>query len=58
MWQKRSQNDFSAELKAHIALEADRLRAEGLSEQEAFEQASKSFGNVASNRMPSLRYGS
>ena len=32
---KRSQSDFSSEVKSHIALETDRLVAAGLSEEEA-----------------------
>jgi putative ABC transport system permease protein len=45
-WRRRSQKDFNSEVEAHIALEADRLRAEGLSEGEALRRAGKSFGNV------------
>ena len=43
---KRSQQDFSAELRGHIALEADRLRAEGCSEEEAAARAKQAFGNL------------
>lgn len=43
---KRSRNDFSAELQSHIALEADRLRAEGLSDAEADSRARRAFGNI------------
>jgi predicted permease len=46
MWRRRSLNDFSTEIRAHIELEADRLRAEGLSDKEARWQAQKAFGNV------------
>ena len=46
-WVRRSPNDFSEELKAHISLEADRLREEGLSAEEALLQARKSVGNLA-----------
>lgn len=42
---KRSASDFSSELQAHIDLETDRLRAEGLSEDEARARARKAFGN-------------
>jgi len=42
----RAQSDFSAELLAHLELEIDRLRAEGLSEDEAFHQAHRSLGNL------------
>jgi len=38
--------DFSAEIEAHIALEADRLRGEGLSGAEAQAQARRTFGNA------------
>jgi putative ABC transport system permease protein len=38
--------DFSAEIEAHIALEADRLRSEGLSDTEARAQARRTFGNA------------
>lgn len=43
---KRAQCDFSSELESHIALEADRLRAEGLTETEAYARARRAFGNV------------
>jgi putative ABC transport system permease protein len=43
---KRSPNDFFSEARSHIELEADRLRAEGLSDADARFQAQKSFGNV------------
>jgi predicted permease len=42
---RRSQEDFASEMETHIALEADRLRAGGLSEEEASARARKSFGN-------------
>ncbi|MBV9222535.1 MAG: ABC transporter permease, partial [Acidobacteriaceae bacterium] len=46
-WRRgRSGKDFSSEVQSHIELEADRLRAEGLSENEAYAQARKAFGNV------------
>jgi predicted permease len=45
-WRKRSEADFSAELRSHLALEAERLRAEGVSEDEAYRRARKMFGNV------------
>ena len=45
-WCKRSFCDFSSEIEAHIELEADRLRGEGLTEKEARRQAQKAFGNV------------
>jgi predicted permease len=43
---KRKHSDFAAEIEAHIKLEADRLRAEGLSEQEAQATAQREFGNI------------
>ncbi|MDR3717561.1 MAG: permease prefix domain 1-containing protein, partial [Bryobacteraceae bacterium] len=47
MWRNgRSQTDFSEEIRAHIAMETDRLRGEGLSEAEASAQARREFGNV------------
>ena len=45
-WYRRKQSDFDAELEAHIALEADRLKEEGLSEQEARAAARRAFGSV------------
>src|SRR2546430_236582 len=41
----RKPTDFSAEIEAHIVLEADRLRNEGLSEAEAYATARRTFGN-------------
>jgi macrolide transport system ATP-binding/permease protein len=43
---KRTGEDFAAEVKAHLELEADELRHEGLSENEAERQARVAFGNV------------
>ncbi len=45
-WHKRSQRDFSSELQSHLALEIDRLRAEGLTEAEAYAHARRALGNV------------
>lgn len=45
-WRKRSESDVSSEVESHIELEADRLRGEGLTKEEARWQARKSFGNV------------
>jgi predicted permease len=45
MWRKRTDDDFAREVEAHIELEADRLRSEGLSEADALAQARKTFGN-------------
>jgi predicted permease len=43
---KRSAADFAEEIKAHLELEADELRSEGLSEDEARWKARREFGNV------------
>ena len=45
-WRKRSADDFSEEIKAHLELEADELKREGLSEDEARRTARREFGNV------------
>lgn len=45
---KRNASDFDEEIKAHLALEADELRSEGLSEGEAYRRARVEFGNVPS----------
>ncbi len=42
----RSADDFAEEIKAHLELEADELKCEGLSEEEARRQARVEFGNV------------
>ncbi len=43
---KRSAEDFAEEIKAHLELEAEDLRHEGLSEDEARWKARREFGNV------------
>src|SRR5690348_14167121 len=43
---KRKKSDFSQEIEAHLALEVDRLRAEGMPEEEAQATARREFGNV------------
>lgn len=43
---KRSTEDFAEEIKAHLDLEADELRGEGLSEEEAHRNARVAFGSV------------
>jgi predicted permease len=45
-WQKRSDTDFSEEVRASIALEADRLLATGMSPEEARTAALRAFGNM------------
>src|ERR1700759_3131079 len=43
---KRTAEDFAEEIKAHLELEADELRREGLNEKDAGRQARVAFGNV------------
>ncbi|MGB7137410.1 MAG: ABC transporter permease [Acidobacteriaceae bacterium] len=43
---KRSKQDFAAEIQAHLDLEADDLRQQGLASDEARFQARRTFGNV------------
>jgi predicted permease len=43
---KRSGEDFAEEIKAHLELEADELKREGLAEEEARRRARVEFGNV------------
>ena len=43
---KRDVSDFDAEIEAHIQLEAERLRAEGLPDRDAQAAARRAFGNV------------
>ena len=50
MWpfrRRRPDEDFSEELQAHLAFEADRLADDGLRPEDARSAARKSFGNVA-----------
>lgn len=47
---KRPPDDFATEIEAHLQLEADRLRAEGLSADEARAAAHRAFGNVTRAR--------
>jgi len=44
---KRNAADFAEEIKAHLALEADELASEGLSEDEARRNAKAEFGSVS-----------
>ncbi|HEX5432142.1 MAG TPA: ABC transporter permease, partial [Bryobacteraceae bacterium] len=44
---KRSVHDFSEEIRAHLELEADEIRAEGANEADARASARKAFGNIA-----------
>src|SRR5579863_1530465 len=43
---KREASDFGAEIEAHIELEVERLREQGLGEDEARTAARRAFGNV------------
>src|SRR5215470_16690453 len=45
-WRRRKQEDFSQEIESHLALETDRLREQGLTQQEAETAARREFGNV------------
>ena len=45
-WHRRKQSDFQEEIRAHLALEMDRLRAEGFSEEDARSEAQRAFGNL------------
>src|SRR4029453_9839201 len=45
-WRRRPTSDFSEEIRAHIALETDRLIADGMSPNEAAGAARRKFGNV------------
>ena len=46
MFRRRSHDDFSREIQAHLELETDRLIAEGRSPEDARDAARRSFGNV------------
>jgi putative ABC transport system permease protein len=46
MWGRRSQRDFEDEIRSHIELETERLKAQGISEDEAARMARRRFGNV------------
>ena len=43
---KRKTSDFTSEIEAHLQLEIDRLREQGLSEEQARATARRSFGNL------------
>lgn len=43
---KRSTKDFAEEIRAHIDMEAEELRNEGLSEEDAYRKARQKFGSV------------
>ncbi len=46
----RGSSDFSAEIEAHIRIEADRYRAQGMSEEQAVQAARRAFGNATKRR--------
>src|SRR2546423_12154544 len=46
MWMRRSDQDFSDEIRANIDIETDRLVAGGMSEAAARAAARRAFGNV------------
>ncbi len=48
--QSRNDEDFRAEIEAHIAIEAEQLMAQGMSRDEAFASARRAFGNVTGAR--------
>ena len=47
---RRSDDDFAQEIEAHLALEADRLIADGVEPAEARDRARRAFGNIARAR--------
>src|SRR3982750_177134 len=46
MFGRRSQDDFEDELRSHLQMEVDRLKAQGMSPADAERFARRSFGNV------------
>jgi len=46
MFGRRSPDDFDDEIRSHLAMEAERLRAQGLSPADAERAARRAFGNV------------
>src|SRR5262245_20203370 len=49
-WRRRSDDDFHAEIQAHLESEVERLIADGLDPIEARYAARRTFGNVAGAR--------
>jgi hypothetical protein len=47
-WTRRSQTDFSDEIRAHLELEAERLVADGMNREDAEAAARRTFGNLTS----------
>src|SRR5689334_10308349 len=54
---KRTTSDFDAEIEAHIELEAERLREQGLGEEDARAEARRAFGNVTAAREGFYEHG-
>src|SRR5580700_9363372 len=48
--QGRKTDDFGAEIEAHLQLETERLREQGLSEEDARAAAHRAFGNLTRTR--------
>jgi putative ABC transport system permease protein len=53
---RRSRADFDAEIRAHLLLEADQLRAEGVPNNDALAEARRRFGSVSGARARFARY--
>ncbi len=45
-WRRRKQSDFKAEINTHLELEIERLKDQGLSDEDARMAARRAFGNV------------
>jgi predicted permease len=45
-WRKRKDSDFTAEISAHLELEIERLKSEGMGQSEAESAARRIFGNI------------
>ena len=45
-WRKRKTSDFRDEIESHLQTEIERLREQGLSEEDARAAARRAFGNV------------
>ncbi|MGH9815343.1 MAG: ADOP family duplicated permease [Candidatus Acidiferrales bacterium] len=54
---KRKASDFDNEIEAHIQLEAERLREQGLSEEDARTAARRAFGNVTKSQERFYEFG-
>src|SRR5688500_3341430 len=50
MFGRRSQRDFEDEIRSHLELETERLKAQGMSEADAARMARRHFGNVEAAR--------